>query len=138
MEERYSKTQSRRYTACLTSKNWNNTYVHPGDRFFDFYTLHYNNFFPTVRTVKINILLLYNLGIDWAYYQVNWLSRYWDLIISARLIFWSRVKIHGPSCVTRELSAKHYLFTLHCLLIWLAMLSSTTFRVRKNFELMPS
>jgi len=31
----------------LTSKNRNGTYVHPGDRFFDFYTSHYNNFFRT-------------------------------------------------------------------------------------------
>jgi len=30
-------------------------------------------------------------------------SIYWDLIISVRLNFWSRVKIHGPSRATREL-----------------------------------
>jgi len=36
------------------------------------------------------------------------LSRYWDLTISVRLNFWSRVKIHGPSRATRELGARHY------------------------------
>jgi len=29
----------------------------------DFYTLHYNNFFRTTRTVKISIFFLYNLGM---------------------------------------------------------------------------
>jgi len=48
--------------AHLTSKNRNSTYVHPGDRFFYFYTLCYNNFFSTAHTVKISILLLYNLS----------------------------------------------------------------------------
>jgi len=32
--------------------------------------------------------------IELIYYQLNQLSRYWDLIILARLNFWSRVKIH--------------------------------------------
>jgi len=31
--------------AHLTSENRNSTYVYLGDRFFDFYTLHYINFF---------------------------------------------------------------------------------------------
>jgi len=38
--------------AYLTSKNQNSTSVHPRDRFFDFYTLLWNNFFPTACTCK--------------------------------------------------------------------------------------
>jgi len=57
--------------AHLTSKNRNSRYVHPGDRFFDFYTLHYNKFFPTACTVKTNILLWYNLSM-----------RYWSSLLS--------------------------------------------------------
>jgi len=58
--------------AHLTSENRNSTYVYLGDRFFDFYTLHYINFFfPTARTVKISILLLYNLGM---HYRLSLLS----------------------------------------------------------------
>jgi len=70
--------------AHLTSKIRNSTYVHPRDGFFDFYTLHYNNFFPTACTVKTSILLLYNwvCVIDRAYYQLNRLSR---LLRSANL-----------------------------------------------------
>jgi len=47
------------------------TYIHPEDPFFYFYTLHYNNFFLTSRTVKISILLSYNLGMR---YQLSLLS----------------------------------------------------------------
>jgi len=93
----------------LTSKIQNSTYVHPGDGFFYFYTLHYNNFFLAACTVKTSILLLYNLDMRYrAYYQLNRLSHYWDLIISAHFNFWFRVKIHDPSRTTRELGARHY------------------------------
>jgi len=47
--------------ASLANTFFECTYVHPGDRFFYFCTLHYY-FFPTARTVKISILLLYNFG----------------------------------------------------------------------------
>jgi len=47
----------------LTSEIRNSTYLHLGDDFFYFYTLHYNNFFPTACTVKTSILLLCNLGM---------------------------------------------------------------------------
>jgi len=49
--------------AHLTSKNRNSTYVYPGDLLFLFHFIHYNNFFPTTRTVKICILLWYNWGM---------------------------------------------------------------------------
>jgi len=98
--------------AHLTFKNRNNTFIfriHPEDRFFNFYTLHYNNFFLTACTIKTSILLLYNLSMR---YRLSLLltqsrfSHYLDLIISARLNFWFRVKIHGLA--THELGAKHY------------------------------
>jgi len=60
------------------------------------HTLHYN-FFLTARTVKISILLLYNLcmryrlGLFKSTQLVQPLLRF---VISARLNFWSRVKIH--------------------------------------------
>jgi len=57
--------------AHLTSKNRNSTYISDEDRFFYFYILHYNNFFPIARTVKISILLSYNLGMR---YRLSLLS----------------------------------------------------------------
>jgi len=54
--------------AHLTSKNRNCT---SWRSIFYFYTLYYNNFFLTARTVKISILLLYNLGM---HYQLSLLS----------------------------------------------------------------
>jgi len=56
--------------AQLTSKNQNSTSVYLGDRFFYFYTLHYNNFFPTACTIK-SILLWYNLDMR---YRLSLLS----------------------------------------------------------------
>jgi len=60
--------------AHLTSKIRKCTYIfcsHTLDRFFDFYTLHYNNFFHTTRTIKISIFFLYNLGMR---YRLSLLS----------------------------------------------------------------
>jgi len=69
--------------------------------------------FTFTRTVKINILLLYNLGMR---YRLNLLwtpfSRYWNLIIY-HLNFWSRVKIHGLLALrvnlARDTTVRHYL-----------------------------
>jgi len=56
--------------AYLTCKK-TSIFVHLGDRFFDFYTLHYNNFFSATCTVKTSILLWYNLGMR---YRLSLLS----------------------------------------------------------------
>jgi len=71
--------------------------------FFDFYTLHYNNFFPTACTV----LLLYNLGMC---YRLNLSTLSAQPLLRSDLgssqLLISRKD--GPSRVTRELGGRHY------------------------------
>jgi len=76
--------------AHLTSKNRNSISIfriHLRDRFFYFFTLHCNNFSFTAYTVKISILLLYNLSMRYRLSLLSTQSAQPFFLISARLNF---------------------------------------------------